>query len=88
MKSNHVQSRCKEAEPARPVGWTAAVIAERFAVEVGRAQLLAAGAVVLQEVMRRLGATSMRVSRRGIREGAILAYARHGADWLEAASRG
>jgi exopolyphosphatase/guanosine-5'-triphosphate,3'-diphosphate pyrophosphatase len=66
----------------------AAVIVERFGVEVGRARLLAAGAVVLQQVMRRLGVSSMRVSRRGIREGAILAYARHGAEWLEAAARG
>jgi exopolyphosphatase/pppGpp-phosphohydrolase len=66
----------------------AATIAERYAVEIGRARLLAAGAVVLRSVMRRLGVQRLRVSRRGIREGAILAYVRHGADWLDAAARG
>ena len=66
----------------------ASAVAERYGVEVGRARLLAAGAVVLQGAMRRLGAERMRVSRRGIREGAILAYVRHGAGWLEAAARG
>jgi exopolyphosphatase/guanosine-5'-triphosphate,3'-diphosphate pyrophosphatase len=66
----------------------ASAVAERYGVEVGRARLLAAGAVVLQGATRRLGAERMRVSRRGIREGAILAYARHGAGWLKAAARG
>ncbi len=66
----------------------AATIAERYAVEIGRARLLAAGAVVLRCVMRRLGIERLRVSRRGIREGAILANARHGEGWLDAAARG
>lgn len=66
----------------------AAQMAQRFGVEEGRARLLAAGATVLQGVMRRLGTERLRVTRRGIREGAILAYHRHGADWLGAAAHG
>lgn len=66
----------------------AAEVTRRFGVDEARARLLAAGAVVLRETMRRLDAPQLRVSRRGIREGAILAYARHGASWLEAAARG
>lgn len=63
-------------------------VTRRFGVEEERARLLPAGAVVLREAMRRLEVERLRVTRRGIREGAILAYARHGADWLAAAARG
>lgn len=66
----------------------AATIAQRFGVDEGRARLLGAGTVILRAVLRRLGATHLRVSRRGVRDGAILAYRRHGADWLAAATRG
>jgi exopolyphosphatase/guanosine-5'-triphosphate,3'-diphosphate pyrophosphatase len=66
----------------------AAAIGGRYGVDVGRAVLLAAGTVVLRAALARLGAASMRVSRRGIREGAILAFTRHGEAWLEAAAQG
>jgi exopolyphosphatase / guanosine-5'-triphosphate,3'-diphosphate pyrophosphatase len=66
----------------------AAVIAEQYTVEAGRAVLLAAGAVVLRGALARLGGDRLRISSRGIREGAILAYARHGDAWLAAAERG
>lgn len=66
----------------------AAEITRRYGVDEGRARLLAAGGIVLRSAMRRLGAERLRVSRRGIREGAILAYLRHGEGWLEAAARG
>lgn len=66
----------------------AAAIASRYGIDEGRALLLAAGAVVLRAALARLDATQLRVSRRGIREGAILAYARHGEGWLQAAEQG
>ncbi|HEX9413186.1 MAG TPA: hypothetical protein VF916_06760 [Ktedonobacterales bacterium] len=68
--------------------YPAGEISRRFGVEEGRARLLPAGATILRGAMRRLSVDRVRVSRRGIREGAILAYARHGDGWLEAAARG
>jgi hypothetical protein len=38
--------------------------------------------------MERLGVSRLRVSGRGLREGAILAYLRAGDGWLAAATRG
>ena len=66
----------------------AAEVTSRYGVEEARARLLGAGAVILRAALRRLGVAELRVSRRGIREGAILAFARHDAAWLEAAARG
>jgi exopolyphosphatase/guanosine-5'-triphosphate,3'-diphosphate pyrophosphatase len=66
----------------------AVAIARRYGVDEGRARLLAPGAVVIAAATRRLGVARVRVSRRGIREGAILAYLRHGDGWLDAAARG
>lgn len=63
-------------------------IARSYGVEAPRAQILGAGAAVLLELMRCLGVERMEISQRGIREGMILSYARHGAAWLEAAERG
>ena len=63
-------------------------VARRYSVEAPRAQILSAGAAVLLELMRRLDVERMEISRRGIREGMILSYARHGVGWLEAAERG
>jgi exopolyphosphatase/guanosine-5'-triphosphate,3'-diphosphate pyrophosphatase len=62
-----------------------AEIAEQYGVEPARAQILGAGASVLAALMDRLGVGRMEISHRGIREGMILSYARHGAAWLEAA---
>jgi exopolyphosphatase/guanosine-5'-triphosphate,3'-diphosphate pyrophosphatase len=66
----------------------AAELSQQFGVEIGRARLLAAGAVVLREAMLRLGTSTLDISVAGIREGAILAYARAGDGWLDAATRG
>lgn len=63
----------------------AAEIAEQYGVEAARAQILGAGASVLAALMERLGVGRMEISHRGIREGMILSYARHGSAWLEAA---
>lgn len=63
-------------------------ISARFAVDPARAPLLGAGGVVLHEAMRCLGTDALIISGRGVREGALLAYARAGDGWLEAATRG
>jgi exopolyphosphatase/guanosine-5'-triphosphate,3'-diphosphate pyrophosphatase len=68
----------------QPAGKLAAL----HTIKPARARLLAAGALVLLATMERLGVSRLGVSRRGIREGAILAYAHTGDDWLEAAKRG
>lgn len=69
---------------ARP----AAEIAARYDVQEARARLLAPGALALQVALARLCMERLRVSQRGIREGAILAYARAGDAWLAAATTG
>lgn len=66
----------------------AAEIAATYRIAEERARLLAAGAMVLLAAMARLGVDRLQVSRRGIREGALLAYVRAGNGWLEAARRG
>ncbi len=63
-------------------------IFSRYGVDVERARLLGAGCVVLLAAMDVLGVSTLEVSRRGIREGAILAYTRCYDNWLECASRG
>jgi exopolyphosphatase / guanosine-5'-triphosphate,3'-diphosphate pyrophosphatase len=63
-------------------------ISARFGVDPARAPLLGAGSVVLHEAMRCLGTDALIISGRGVREGALLANARAGDGWLEAAARG
>lgn len=63
-------------------------IASRFSMKPARARILAAGVISLLAAMERVGVSRMRVSGRGIREGAILAWLHTGRDWLNAASRG
>ncbi len=67
---------------------SAAEIATRYEIEEGRARLLGAGTAVLLATMQRLGVGALRVRKRGIREGAMLAYLHFGAGWLRAASEG
>ncbi len=59
----------------------AATVAARYRIRPARARLLAAGSVALLAAMERLGVSRLRVSRRGLREGAILAYVYAGEDW-------
>lgn len=66
----------------------AAQITETFHIEEARARLLGAGGVVLLATMERLGVDRLRVRKRGIREGAILAYEHVGERWLELAASG
>jgi exopolyphosphatase / guanosine-5'-triphosphate,3'-diphosphate pyrophosphatase len=58
-------------------------IAKRYGQEVARARVLPAGALIIREVMNRLHLQEISVSPHGIREGALLAYARYGEQWLE-----
>ena len=62
---------------------SAAEIARRYAIAPARAQILPAGAMIIQTMMERLGLDEVRVSAHGIREGALLARTRYGEDWLE-----
>jgi exopolyphosphatase/guanosine-5'-triphosphate,3'-diphosphate pyrophosphatase len=65
-----------------------AELTKRFHVREGRARLLFSGAVTLYAGMRRVGLDELWVSRRGLREGAILAWLRAGDSWLNAAAKG
>jgi exopolyphosphatase/pppGpp-phosphohydrolase len=67
---------------------SAAEIAARYQIEEARARLLGAGTTVLLAAMRRLGVETLRVRKRGIREGALLAYLHAGDGWLRAAADG
>jgi exopolyphosphatase/guanosine-5'-triphosphate,3'-diphosphate pyrophosphatase len=66
----------------------AAEVSARFGVPIARAPLLAPGALALLVAQERLRSTELIVSRRGIREGAILAFLLRGEDWLHAATQG
>ncbi|HEV2583671.1 MAG TPA: CHAD domain-containing protein, partial [Ktedonobacteraceae bacterium] len=61
-------------------------IAQRFEQPVARARILLAGACIITAMMARLRLDEITVSPHGIREGALLAYARYGERWLERVS--
>jgi exopolyphosphatase/pppGpp-phosphohydrolase len=61
-------------------------VAERYHQSVKRTKVLPAGLLIIQTLMTQLGLSEIRVSSHGIREGALLAYARYGEDWLERVS--
>ncbi|GHO52451.1 CHAD domain-containing protein [Ktedonobacter robiniae] len=61
---------------------TAGEVARRYGIDEKRAAVLPAGATIIQAVMTRLQLCEVRISTHGIREGVLLAYARHGDDWL------
>lgn len=58
-------------------------IAKRFEQRVERARILDAGALIIQTMMQHMHINEIRVSSHGVREGALLAYTRFGAHWLE-----
>ena len=62
---------------------TAGEISERYTQPIARARILPAGALIILEMMSRLQLDEIAVSPHGIREGALLAYARYGESWLE-----
>jgi exopolyphosphatase/guanosine-5'-triphosphate,3'-diphosphate pyrophosphatase len=63
-------------------------LTKRYRLREGRARLLFSGAVTLYAGLSLVGLDELWVSRRGIREGAIIAWKRAGEGWLEAAARG
>lgn len=63
-------------------------VARHFHVDAGRARLLPAGGAVLEGAMDLLGVERLRARRRGIREGAMLTFARTGSRWLDVAAAG
>lgn len=58
-------------------------IARRYDQPLGRAHILPAGALIIRMLMSQFGLQEIRVSPHGIREGALLAYARYGDEWLQ-----
>ncbi len=60
----------------------------RYSIKEGRAPLMLSGAITLFACMERFDAERLWISRRGIREGAMLAWRHTGDDWLEAATLG
>lgn len=58
-------------------------ISQRYAQPLKRARILPAGALIIHALMVNLLLGEIRVSTHGIREGALLAYARYGDQWLD-----
>lgn len=71
--------RCEGLLQALP----AEEIAQRYQQPVGRARILAAGALIIRAMMDRLHLDEIFVSPHGIREGTLLAYAHYGEQWLQ-----
>jgi exopolyphosphatase/pppGpp-phosphohydrolase len=72
-------ARCEE------LLWTLSFeqVADRYQQSAKRAKVLPAGLLIIQALMGRFGLKEIQVSPHGIREGALLAYARYGDAWLE-----
>jgi exopolyphosphatase/guanosine-5'-triphosphate,3'-diphosphate pyrophosphatase len=67
---------------------SSAELSRRYDIEIGRAQLLASGVAILIATMEELGADTLHIRKRGIREGALLAFTHLGEDWLDNAAHG
>jgi exopolyphosphatase/pppGpp-phosphohydrolase len=57
-------------------------ISRRYGQPLKRARILPAGALIINTLMLNLHLSEIRISTHGIREGALLAYARYGDQWL------
>jgi exopolyphosphatase/guanosine-5'-triphosphate,3'-diphosphate pyrophosphatase len=66
----------------------AAELTQRYGIMDARARLLGAGEAVLNAAARQLGVDALAISRRGVREGTILARLHAGDGWLDAAAKG
>jgi len=66
----------------------AAQLTQLYEIPLARAEILGAGEAVLQAAVEHLGADALSISRRGVREGAILARLHAGDAWLDAAMAG
>jgi exopolyphosphatase/pppGpp-phosphohydrolase len=67
-------------------GRSSTAVERELGIVWARALLLPAGIAVLRALLAWLGASQLEVSTHGVREGAILALARYGRDWLRAAA--
>jgi exopolyphosphatase / guanosine-5'-triphosphate,3'-diphosphate pyrophosphatase len=63
-------------------------LTQQYRIPLARAVLLGAGEAVLQAAVDHLGVSALSISRRGVREGAILARLHAGDGWLDAATTG
>ncbi len=70
------------------VATPAAQLKEQYEIPLARAEILGAGEAVLRAAVEHLGAEALSISRRGVREGAILARLHAGDAWLDAATAG
>ncbi len=61
----------------------AEVVSERHLVKPVRARILPAGAAIMDAILDRYGAEAIRVSRAGVREGAILTVQHAGPSWRD-----
>ena len=66
----------------------AAELTRRYGIMDARARLLGAGEAVLSAAVQQLGVDALAISRRGVREGTILAWLHAGDGWLDAATKG
>jgi exopolyphosphatase/guanosine-5'-triphosphate,3'-diphosphate pyrophosphatase len=64
-------------------GQSAAAIGQEFLVKAARAQILAAGASIVEAIMARYDVGEIRVSDAGVREGAVIAVAHAGSNWRD-----
>jgi exopolyphosphatase / guanosine-5'-triphosphate,3'-diphosphate pyrophosphatase len=58
-------------------------ISKRYEQRLERARILPTGGLIIQAFMQHLQLNEINVSSHGVREGALLAYARYGQHWLE-----
>ena len=77
-----------EALEALLCATSAAEVTRRYGIMDARAQMLGAGEAVLSAAAERLGVDALAISRRGVREGTMLAWLHAGDHWLDAASEG
>jgi exopolyphosphatase/guanosine-5'-triphosphate,3'-diphosphate pyrophosphatase len=77
-----------EALASLLVATPAAQLTELYGIPLARAEILGAGEAVLRAAVEHLGADALSISRRGVREGAILARLHAGDAWLDAATAG
>ncbi|HKT36775.1 MAG TPA: hypothetical protein VJR48_00275 [Ktedonobacterales bacterium] len=77
-----------EALASLLVAKPAAQLTELYDIPPARAEILGAGEAVLRAAVEHLGADALSISRRGVREGAILARLHAGDAWLDAAIAG
>ena len=64
-------------------GTAADGLVEQFLIRPARARILGGGAAIVEAIMRRYGAESVRVADGGVREGTIIAAAHAGSSWRD-----